>query len=315
MRIFPLALALVGLGFTAHAADDPVPTGATTYGEVQTVGSPSDNDGVPALVGNVYNSDGQCYIHSSCGLKGIGWWRELQNTLKSAPAADPDNNGEHIFWKYYGLRFTRLFDVAGGYLAADFNAFGVTPPTADGRGDDYYHWAVFSKTAAYGALDPAPVYEFSINTKTGVIISWYADWQGKDSQKKLSWAESVAQTVFRQQKDATSTTVIQWIVFHSVLNPGANDLLEEIARANNADPKQESEWRVWTPADPYFISLIGVDPVREVTWMLNDHTVFFGRQTVVEIHTRGVSMTPKRAVEIWVKLGAYDAGNPQPMPG
>lgn len=311
MLFASFALAAAAFSWTAVAPDppSPVPTGATTYGNVETAATAADNDGIPALVGNVYNSDGQCYVFSACGLKGLGWWKQLQATLKTPPSSDIDRGGAHIFWKYYALQMTRLFDIPGGYMNADFRDFGLNPPPKYGRGGDYAHWAVSSRKGAYLENDFPPAYEFSTSSKDGIIISWYADRMERDSQKRLSWSEVVAQTILKQREQEGPGNPYRWVVFHDVLNPGANDLIEEIAREKGVDPKQETEWRTWTPSDPNFVSLIGVDPVREVAWMLNDHPVAFGRLNIVEIWTRGISTTPKRSLEIYVKLGPYNPAN------
>ncbi|KAL8999330.1 MAG: hypothetical protein Q9188_005908 [Gyalolechia gomerana] len=306
---FALAAAAFALIVVAPDPPTPVPTGATTYGTVGTAATAEQNDGIPALVGNVYSSDGQCYIYSSCGLKGLGWWNELQNTLKKPPATDPDKNGAHLFWKYYALQPTRLFDVPGGYLDADFREFGLNHPPKYGRGGDYKHWSVSSRKGAYEENDYPPAYEFSVSSKDGIIIAWYADRMERDSQKRLSLAEIIAQTILKQREHEGPGNPYQWVVFHDVLNPGANDLVTEIAREKGVDPMQETEWRRWTASDPWWTSLIGVDPVREVAWMLNDHSVAFGRLNIVEIRTRGISTTPKRALEIYVKLGPYSPAN------
>ncbi|KAI4117587.1 MAG: hypothetical protein LQ345_002218 [Seirophora villosa] len=311
MRITSFALAATAFVWTVVAPDPPQPTGATSYGNVQTAASAKDNNGIPALVGNVYTSDGQCYFYTSCGLSGKGWWDALQKTLKNPPATDPDRDGKAILYKYYVRQPTRLFDVPGGYLNADFVQFRLPPVPKYGRGPGYSHWSVSSRREPFGDNDYPPAYEFSYNSKAGIIISWYADRLGRDSQKRNPWSELVAQTILAQREAEGSSDPLQWVVFHDVLSPGANNLVADIAAKEfHVNPKQDTEWRRWTSDSPWFISLIGVDPVREVAWMLNDHSVALGRLNIVEIWTRGISTTPRpRAVEIYVRLGPYSPAN------
>lgn len=172
---------------------------------------------------------------------------------------------------------------------------------------DYWRWTIWSLSQE-GIADDKPCYEFSINPHDGVIISHYSDIT-KDSHKRLPWSEIVWQTYQTHLKmvspDGVVTTPLQYIIIHQIDNEGTIKLMDEIAVQQGETIGEEIEWYTWDEKEPFFISLMGTDPVQQVARMMIDHNIALGRRTISEIWTHGLSSSAKRERDIWVKIDAY----------
>ncbi|KAI4240677.1 MAG: hypothetical protein L6R42_011469 [Xanthoria sp. 1 TBL-2021] len=172
---------------------------------------------------------------------------------------------------------------------------------------DYWRWTVWSLTPE-GTAEDAPCYGFSINPKDGVIIAHYSD-ATKDSHKRLPLSEIFWQTyqthVGMISGGCSQTNPLQYVIIHKVDNEGTIKLLDEIAQENGEDPKEEIEWYTWDDSKPFFISLLGTDPLQQVIRMTIDHSSAMGRRTISQVWTHGLSTTGKRDRDIWVKFDAF----------
>lgn len=103
----------------------------------------------------------------------------------------------------------------------------------------------------------------------------------------------------------SATNPLQYVIIHKVDNEGTIKLLDEIAQESGEDPKEEIEWYTWDDSKPFFISLLGTDPLQQVVRMTIDHNSAMGRRTISQVWTHGLSTTGKRDRDIWVKFDAF----------
>ncbi|KAL8977381.1 MAG: hypothetical protein Q9205_006803 [Flavoplaca limonia] len=274
--------------------------------------------GVPQISSNVYMSDnvpkpeevyvtegGQCFIYSACGLYGVALKEQLTKTLTAAAATDDvayDAEHERIFQKHYmGSVSSNGPGSTAIYLQDDMRNNDLSGLK------EYWRWTIWSLSQE-GIADDKPCYEFSINPHDGVIISHYSD-VTKDSHKRLPWSEIVWQTYRTHLKmvfpDGVATTQLQYVIIHKIDNEGTIKLMDEIAVQQGETIGEEIEWYTWDEKEPFFIALMGTDPVQQVARMMIDHNVALGRRTISEIWTHGLSRSAKRERDIWVKIDAY----------
>ncbi|CAL8583671.1 hypothetical protein XPA_009292 [Xanthoria parietina] len=267
--------------------------------------APTDDQygGIFERSSNVYMSDGgQCYQYSACGLIGVALWNELERTLDAGAANDVNFDHERIFNKYYLAGVSRGPSTAADYLQDDMRQHDLSELK------DYWRWTVWSLTPD-GTADDAPCYEFSINPKDGVIIAHYSD-ATKDSHKRLPLSEIFWQTYqthigMISSGDSGQINPLQYVIIHKIDNEGTIKLLDEIAQENGEDPKEEIEWYTWDDSKPFFISLLGTDPLQQVVRMTIDHNAAMVRRTIGQVWTHGLSTTGKRDRDIWVKFDAF----------
>ncbi|KAL8711952.1 MAG: hypothetical protein Q9220_003648 [cf. Caloplaca sp. 1 TL-2023] len=165
-------------------------------------------------------------------------------------------------------------------------------------------WDTVSKNPQTGKLDDqSPAYENDFDTRNGLLVasSNFREW---DTQRQLPWSELMFQTwqVVQADQQGQPISNLRAVVRKEVEGPGAQAVLKSLYSARGLTMnKGDATWYQWSEEhQPYFFyALLGIDNVKGVIWLLNDHPNALGKKEITDIWTRW----EKRDPDIWINLG------------